>query len=500
MISSSLRCVQYGSNVDKFLFTVVKLRNNVSLATAGLVRRSSSIVNSDLQRHHHRPNQHLVSRFSSTMSSSQEFRIADYDIIGFDLDGTLLRYNLNTMVPLVYELLVKYLVEERGYPRVMLEKPFNSDYMQKGLIVDAERGNILKLSADGVILKAAHGTRFLQDSEIEAIYGKARTWSTAIEYIDDPLSAWNGPVSEKLRSLLDYFDLAASLVFGHAVDAIDEVSQANENILEKNNYKIWPDLLSGLIKIYTREHFANGESPYFKALKAQPEKYIMKTDRSVLNLLRDLKSSGKALYLLTGSNIDFANLTATYALGPDWKSLFNVVVSFGKKPGFFFMQRQFLQVKNLMEVEGSEISLQDTLTTDGSCFSQGNWQQLKASLSKNVIGKDDQQTRCLYVGDNLIQDVYAPFTKASMDTIALSEELLENDDNYEYKNIVHSTMWGSYFSVNGTATLWSKNIEKYSRLCVSTMDVVAGVPVTDKIISENKQGFYPTAPESLLER
>ncbi|XP_005176779.1 5'-nucleotidase domain-containing protein 1 [Musca domestica] len=489
MFSSSLRFVQFSTKVDSCLFTFVKLRN-IRLTTAA--GRLSSVC--DLRRRHH---QHLSLRFNHTMSSLQEFRMADYDIIGFDLDGTLLRYNLSNMVPLVYELLVKYLVEERSYPRELLQKQFNRDFIQKGLIVDTERGNLLKLSEDGKILKAAHGTRSLQESEIEAVYGKARIWSIAKEYIDDPLSAWNGPVSEKLRSLLDYFDIAASLVFGHAVDTIDELSEKNENPLEKNNYEIWPDLLSGLIKIYTRENFANRESPYFEALKNEPEKYLVKTDNKVLDLLRELKSSGKALYLLTGSNIDFANLTASYALGADWKKLFNVVVSFGKKPGFFYMQRQFLQVKNLTEVEGSELSLEDALATNGSCYSQGNWQQLKTSLSKNVVGKEDNETRCLYVGDNLIQDVYTPFTKASMDTIALSEELLENDNNYEYKNIVHSTKWDSYFSINGAPTLWSKNMEKYSRLCVSSMDVIAAVPVTDKILCANSQGFYTTVCNDL---
>ncbi|XP_073836263.1 5' nucleotidase A [Musca autumnalis] len=490
MFSSSLRCV-YSGKVDYLLFTFVKLRNFSLTTTAGSL--SSTVNNIDLQRS---PDQRLAFRRFNKSSIMREFRLADYDIIGFDLDGTLLRYNLNTMVPLVYELLVKYLVEERGFPRVMLDKPFNSDFIQKGLIVDAERGNILKLSAEGVILKATHGTRFLQDSEIELIYGKSRTWSIAKEYIDDPLSAWNGPVSEKLRSLLDYFDIASSLVFAHAVDAIDQESHANASVLGKNNYKIWPDLLSGLINIYTRENFANGKSPYFEALKNQPQKYIMKTSNNVINLLRQLKDSGKALYLLTGSNIDFANLTASYALGANWRDRFNVIVSFGKKPGFFFMQRQFLQVKDLMEVDGSELSLDDELTTNGSCYSQGNWRQLKSSLCKHVLGKDDDRARCLYVGDNLIQDVYAPFTQASMDSIALSEEMLENDNKYEYKNIVQSTVWDSYFSVNGIPTLWSKNIEKYSRLCVATMDVIAAAPVTENIYSDNTQGFYPTSPNN----
>lgn len=476
----SVRCVQNSEKIlDKqIVFTIGKLRNYVSL-TATTYHRNSS-----LRRSNAIGKQHL-SRYSSstTMKHFKEFRMADYDIIGFDLDGTLLRYNINNMVPLEYELLIKFLVEEKNYPRALLERKFDVNFIQKGLIIDTLRGNILKLSGDGTIIKATHGTSFLNDNEIEEIYGADRKWNVALEYINDPLSAWNGPIADKLRTLLDYFDLPTSLVFAHAVDVLDATSMGK---VVNSDYNIWPDLLAGLIQIYTREHFGVGKSAYFEALKASPEKYLLKTDERVINHLKELKTSGKALYLLTGSNIDFANFTATYALGPQWRDLFHYVISFGKKPGFFYMQRQFLQVKNLDEVPNSEIPLNNELTTN--CYSQGNWQQLKESLSKRVLQKDSNRVRCLYVGDNLIQDVYAPNTVASMDCVAISEELLENDNNFDFQTIVQSSLWGSYFSHNGIPTLWSTIIEKYSQLCISHMDVLAKVPVKDKIYCENKEG------------
>lgn len=546
MFNLSSRCVQYTNKVvslysssllpSSLLFTLVRLRNYVSLTTAVQSTGGSGSNNSEggggvpstliKYRINNSHGDHLerfvyikpttqqcqqYRRLSSSSSSStdtemanfKEFCMMDYDIIGFDLDGTLLRYNLEHMVPLEYELLVEYLVKRRNYPRALLDKHFDSDFVQKGLIVDADRGNLLKLSSEGVILKACHGTRFLSTSDIEDIYGKDKKWNIAQDYIKDPLSAWNGPVSEKLRTLLDYFDISSSLVFAHAVDALDNETTTKTDLLQKQDYKIWPDILSGLINMYTREHFALGESAYFEALKKNPEKYLLKTNEKVIKLLQDLRSSGKALYLLTGSNIDFANFTASYALGPNWKELFNCIISFGKKPGFFHMQRQFLQIQNLAEVQGSEIALDEILQP--TCYSQGNWQQLKESLSKRVIRKDadtagciDTALRCLYVGDNLIQDVYAPFSQASMDSIALCEELLENDHSYEYNNIVKSSLWGSYFSVDGVPTLWSSIIEKYSQLCISHMDVLAEVPIRTKILCENQQGFFPNVPESLL--
>ncbi|XP_013104213.2 5'-nucleotidase domain-containing protein 1 [Stomoxys calcitrans] len=486
MFNLGVRCVQSTKiQVDTVLFTLVKLRNYISFKTAA---RCLS-VNTNIQRRFYSNN---------TMLNLKDFCISDYDVIGFDLDGTLLRYNLNNMVPLEYELLVKYLMEKK-YPRVLLDKQFDSDFIQKGLIVDAERGNLIKLAADGEILKATHGTRFLSSAEIEDVYGKSRKWDIAQDYINDPLSAWNGPVSEKLRTLLDYFDIAASLVFAQAVDALDETVYTNTNVLQKNDYKVWPDILSGLIQMYSRDHFASGTSAYFEALKQNPEKYLFKTDQQVIQLLRELRSSGKALYLLTGSNIDFANFTASYALGPNWRDLFNCVVSFAKKPGFFFMQRSFLQNNNLSEVPNSEMPLQDDLLAKGKSFSQGNWEQLNESLCKHVLCKDVNKTsRSLYVGDNLIQDVYAPYTKASMDAIAISEEMFENKSSYEYYKIIQSSSWGSYFNLNGRPTLWFSVIENYSKLCISQMDVIANVPVKEKIQCGNQHGFFPNVPNGQL--
>lgn len=43
-----------------------------------------------------------------------------------------------------------------------------------------------------------------------------------------------------------------------------------------------------------------------------------------------------ALFTLTeGSHVDFASHVASYALGPDWMDLFDIVIFFARKPSFF---------------------------------------------------------------------------------------------------------------------------------------------------------------------
>ena len=87
-------------------------------------------------------------------SRSRTLCINDYDCIGFDLDHTLCRYETYNLVKLVYQLLSDYLVEKKGYDPDICKSPLEDDLhlIVKGLTLDCERGNILRLGCDGVIL------------------------------------------------------------------------------------------------------------------------------------------------------------------------------------------------------------------------------------------------------------------------------------------------------------------------------------------------------------
>ena len=102
--------------------------------------------------------------------------IDDYDCIGFDLDHTLCRYNVGNLARLVFELLADFLINKKGYDPSIRKRSFDDDlqWMTKGLTLDCDRGNILRLSSDGAVLAACHGTRKLSDHEIERTYGRDR--------------------------------------------------------------------------------------------------------------------------------------------------------------------------------------------------------------------------------------------------------------------------------------------------------------------------------------
>lgn len=386
------------------------------------------------------------------------------------------------MIPLEYECLSNSL-QRKGYPSDKLDQPLNFDYLQKGLILDALKGNIIKLDKNGTILKAYHGETALTHEEIKKIYGEEKKWIASTEFINNPMNTWNGPYSEQMRTLLDYFDIPISLIMSRAVASLNQNQPPSE-------YKVWEDIRDGLFEMYKRENFLDGSSRYFEALKNSPDKYLLKTNPKVIEWLKDLKETkGKAIFLLTGSDISFANFTASYALGENWSELFDSVVCYAKKPGFFVeSNRPFYRVDLEKLLETEEIPSSERLKYN-TIYSQGCWPTLR-NLLKEKSGS--LQPKTLYVGDNLIQDVLCPARFADMDTVAISEEMfvegvpIKDEVKSVFNAVTSSNIWGSFYQLNESETIWYNIIKKYSKICVPTIDYLVDLKRLDDA------QFYPS--------
>ncbi|EAA01774.5 AGAP001319-PA [Anopheles gambiae str. PEST] len=445
--------------------------------------------------------QRFYSRYSANriMTGADTFSFADYDCVGFDLDNTLLRYRIGEMIELEYRTVARFLVEQRGYAGRHLLQPLDKDFLQRGLIIDFHRGNILKLDPDGVIQQATHGTKRMADEEIRAYYGDEKRWEVTNEYCRNMLVAWNGPLSEQIRTVLDYFDICATLLFGRVIDTLDE--DAHERI---GRYNVWPDILDGLVYMYSRDHFGANIGGYFEALKANPERYLQKASPELVRWLRELKKT-KTTFLVTGSHIDFANFTASYAYGPDWPELFDVVVGFAKKPGFFTAGKPFVRLEGHDETEPLTAGQLERY----GVYSQGNWRDLTVLLGK-ICHKSNP--RYLYVGDNLIQDMYTPSKYTTADTVAIVEEMeaegmRDCDAGHPDAPYIVSKFWGSFFTTRSgpgveDASLWAGLIKQHAKICVPSMDEVAKYPIDHcyNSFTENVScnGYYPAEPLKLV--
>lgn len=113
----------------------------------------------------------------------KDTKIYILDAVGFDLDNTVVRYSVQNMIYHEYKVLSEFLVG-RGYSKDFLLMPIEdgADFMQKGLILDFERGNLLRICPDGHIQSAAHGTTFLSPERIVSIYGETKRWQVTDVY------------------------------------------------------------------------------------------------------------------------------------------------------------------------------------------------------------------------------------------------------------------------------------------------------------------------------
>lgn len=410
--------------------------------------------------------------YYTTERNMNMLKLADYDCIGFDLDNTLLRYNVTNLMHTEYEMLATFMVDNRGYNKKLLNPLTDNDldFMQKGLLLDFERGNILKISSDGVIHKACHGTHLLTKDQIKKIYPDQK-WEITDIFCNNPLDTWNGPLSKKIRSVLDYFDIPVGLVFARAVDALDEECESYQN-----KYNIWPDILDGMMYMFFISHIEPDKGIY-NHVKKNPEKYLHKANiTAITSWLKQVKQKS-VIFLLTGSHADFVNFVANYALGEEWQSIFDIVVCSARKPGFFTSNRPFLDV-----VQNKKTDIVSQNLQKGKIYGEGNWKDLREFFS--CITKKENP-RCLYIGDNLVQDIYVPNAFACCDTISVVEEVMseKNDhcinvcrEQHPDEKMLNSQLWGSYFCLTDSKTtvdtFWGHIIKKHSKLCVSSVDEI----------------------------
>lgn len=422
---------------------------------------------------------------------TETFKLSDYDCVGFDLDNTLCEYRIRPMVQMIYDVLVTYLINTHNFSAEHLQQPIDLDFLQRGLILDVEKGNILKINGSGKILRATHGTKFMSDEEIVSVYGPNKAWSVTDVFVKNFMDTWNGPISEKIRPLLDFFDIPVSLIFARSIDSIDDVCRPE-------SYNVWPHILKGLIWMYSRENFSANTGDYFPYLKSTPSLYYNKCPDYVLNWLRELKKT-KKVFLISGSHVDYANFTATQSLGTNWKELFDIGIFYARKPGFFTMDRQFYSTDSEML---NECDIVDNIHF-GDIYSQGNWNQFY-NLLKKETGK--LNPKCLYVGDNILQDVVAPSKFSGIHTIAVVEELKmdgNNNDQNPDNIMLQSNKWGSYLidSDKKDTSLWMSFISNHGKLCVPSVKYLAKKPLNFEFTPFNKNkilnGFFPFVPNSL---
>ncbi|KAM3676578.1 dermatan-sulfate epimerase isoform 3-T3 [Ammospiza maritima maritima] len=443
----------------------------------------------------------------------QHFSLAECDVVGFDLDHTLCRYHLPQSARLIYDSFAQYLVTEKGYDEDLLTlAPDSLDFCCKGLVLDIEEGNFLKLAEDGTVLRASHGTKSMTSEEVLEIYGR-KEWKH--------FNTVSGMVSRTAKYYLydNYFDLPGALLCARVVDSLDQHDS-------QKKYDFWKDMVAAIQHNYKISAFKEDCGMYFPEVKNHPDKYLQRCPESVKKWLKQLKNAGKILLLITSSHSDYCRLLCEHVLGNDFEEYFDILITNALKPGFFSHtpnQRPFRTLENDEEQEAL-LSLDKP-----GWYSQGNAIQLY-DLLKKMTGKLDPKV--VYFGDSMHSDIFPARHYSNWETVFILEELLgdegivpakaeseplEKKGKYEGDQLkvpyFVSKQWGSFFMdrlpglENAEETLvhtWScKCISTYSTIAIPSLEAIADLPLDYRFtrFSSNSSataGYYPSPPRALL--
>jgi HAD superfamily 5'-nucleotidase-like hydrolase len=258
----------------------------------------------------------------------------------------------------------------KGHPVADLR--FDPQLFPRGLILDLDRGNVVKANRFGYVTMAAHGVRVLPHDEVRRVYSGV--------WVDLSDKRW-----ELLNTL---FSLSEACLYGQMVDLFDAGRVQG---------------VAGYEALYRMVKSTMDEAHLEGALKAEiiaaPERFV-DLDPLLVQTLVDLKHAGKKLFLATNSEWHYTRAMMGWTFDPydggtfDWRDLFDLVIVQAKKPAFFEQQRPFLEVvddETTREVDGP--------LRKGAVYKGGNAHAVQEHFG--CAGGE-----ILYVGDHVFADVH----------------------------------------------------------------------------------------------
>lgn len=322
--------------------------------------------------------------------------------IGFDMDHTLVRYNSYEFEKLAHSLLLKKLVNEKGYPEEVLKFPFPFDSVIRGLIIDAQKGNLLKVSRHGAIRVSHHGTKRIDYREQQKNYRGT--------YVD--LS------NPQFVAIDTAFSLSVAILFGQLVDLKDKLPPHNCPIPE------YPQILEDVIQTMDMAH---RDDSLKSIVRKNLSKYII-ADEEVVRGLERYKKHGKILFIVTNSDYHYTKALLDFAIAPflkehkSWQDLFQFIITGARKPRFFYDNQNYLKVN----------PKDGTLTNYDADLVPGIYQGGNALSFEKSLGVDGEDI--LYVGDHIYGDIVRLKKDSKWRTALVIEELSDEIESLKKAN------------------------------------------------------------------
>jgi 5'-nucleotidase len=309
--------------------------------------------------------------------------------IGYDMDYTLIHYRVDEWERLAYEHLKSWLLA-RHIPVESLS--FDPNFVIRGLIIDTENGNLLKVNRFGYVKRAMHGTKFIDFDTMRRMYSR-----TIVDLSES-----------RFVFLNTLFSVSEACMYAGLVDLLD-AGQLPAPMGYEQLYRLTKQGLDE----------AHMEGRLKAEIMANPDRFVVLDPDAPLALL-DQKRAGKKLLLITNSEWGYTDSMMQYAYGRflpsnmKWRELFDVVIVQARKPDFF------MQKSPLFRIVTDDGLLAPTIgpMTMGQSYLGGDAMQVEKSLG---ISGDE----ILYVGDHIWGDVRVSSSILRWRTALILRELEE---------------------------------------------------------------------------
>lgn len=308
--------------------------------------------------------------------------------IGLDMDHTLIRYKSMNFERLSHGKMIEKLMK-RGYPKSLEKLQFDENFAIRGLVIDRNKGNLLKLNRYTAIRASYHGLRPLDFKIHQKIYRST--------YID--LS------NSEFMAVDTFFSYSLAVLYSQLVDLKDADPAANL----PSYAQLADDCLEALDE-------AHRDGSLKEEVKRDLDHYIIK-DESIVRGLEKFKKHGKKIFIVTNSDFHYSKLLLDYAINPflkdhrSWVDLFEMVITFAQKPRFFYEGARFLKVN---PIDGTMTNLNERL-------GPGIYQGGNAKQFTTEVGLDGDDI--LYIGDHIYGDILRLKKDCNWRTAMVLEEL-----------------------------------------------------------------------------
>lgn len=311
--------------------------------------------------------------------------------LGFDMDHTLVRYNSDNFEKLSHTTMIDKLIKGKGYPEDLRKLHFNYNTAIRGLVIDRQKGNLLKLNRYTAIRASYHGLKPLDFKIHQKLYKST--------YID--LSNPN------YMAVDTSFSISFAVLYGQIVDLKD----ADKADKYPEYAQIADDVLDALDEAHRDGSLKNEVANNLAT-------YILK-DESVVRGLEKFIKHGKKIFVLTNSDFHYSKLLLDFAINPfmkdgkTWQDLFEIVVTLAAKPKFFYEDQKFLVVN---PVDG-------TMSNLNTKFGPGIYQGGNAKMFTADLGLNGDDI--LYIGDHIYGDILRLKKDCNWRTAMVIEELAD---------------------------------------------------------------------------